>query len=57
MTQSGRHHIHLEGALSWPEGETKENLMQRIVDRFEAFIRERPEQWYAFRPMFKPERG
>jgi KDO2-lipid IV(A) lauroyltransferase len=57
MTQSGRHHIHLEGALSWSEGETKENLMQRIVHRFETFIRERPEQWYAFRPMFKPERG
>lgn len=57
MTPAGRHHIHLEAALSWPDGETKENLMQRIVLRFEAFIRERPEQWYAFRPMFKPERG
>ena len=57
MTASGRHHIHLEGALSWPNGETKENLMQRIVHRFEAFIRERPDQWYAFRPMFKTERG
>src|SRR6202521_404297 len=57
MTPSGRHHIHLEAALSWPDGETKENLMQRIVHRFEAFIRERPDQWYAFRPMFKAERG
>jgi phosphatidylinositol dimannoside acyltransferase len=53
MTPSGRHHIYLEAALRWPEGETKENLMQRIVSRFEAFIRERPDQWYAFRPMFK----
>jgi lauroyl/myristoyl acyltransferase len=26
--------------------------MQRVVDRFEEFIRERPDQWYAFRPMF-----
>jgi len=53
MTPSGRHHIHLEPALSWPDGESKENLMQRIVDRFETFIRERPDQWYSFRPMFK----
>jgi KDO2-lipid IV(A) lauroyltransferase len=53
MTPPGRHHIHLEAALTWPQGETKENLMQRIVHRFEAFIRERPDQWYAFRPMFK----
>jgi KDO2-lipid IV(A) lauroyltransferase len=57
MTSSGRHHIHLEDALSWPDGETKENLMQRIVHRFEAFIRERPDQWYAFRPMFKAISG
>jgi KDO2-lipid IV(A) lauroyltransferase len=57
MTPSGRHHIHLEAALSWADGETKENLMQRIVHRFEAFIRERPDQWYAFRPIFKTERG
>lgn len=57
MTASGHHHIHLEAALTWSEGETKENLMQRIVHRFEAFIRERPDQWFAFRPMFKPERG
>jgi lauroyl/myristoyl acyltransferase len=53
MTPSGRHHIHLEAALSWPDGETKENLMQRIVHRFEEFIREHPDQWYSFRPMFK----
>lgn len=53
MTPPGRHHIHLEPALSWPEGETKENLMQRIVNRFEDFIRARPDQWYSFRPMFK----
>ena len=57
MPSPGRHHIHLEGALTWPEGETKENLMQRIVNRFEVFIRERPDQWYAFRPMFKESSG
>jgi len=48
-----RHHIHLEPALAVGPEDTKESLMQRIVARFETFIRERPEQWYAFRPMFK----
>jgi KDO2-lipid IV(A) lauroyltransferase len=54
-TAPGRHHIHLDAALSWPEGESKERLMQRVIDRLEDFIRERPEQWYAFRPMFRAE--
>lgn len=48
----GRHHIHLDPPLPVGEGDTKEGLMQRVVDRFEDFIKERPEQWYAFRPMF-----
>lgn len=50
-----RYHIHLEAPLGIREGETKETLMQRVVDRFEIFIRSRPEQWYAFRPMFRSE--
>ena len=49
----GRHHVHLEPALDLEPGTTKEGVMQRIVNRFEAFIQERPDQWYAFRPMFK----
>jgi KDO2-lipid IV(A) lauroyltransferase len=48
-----RHHVHLEPALAIGPGDTKDGLMQRVVDRFEGFIRERPEQWYAFRPMFR----
>ena len=52
MTSPGRHRIHLDPALAWPHGETKENLMQRVVSRFEDFIKEHPDQWYAFRPMF-----
>jgi KDO2-lipid IV(A) lauroyltransferase len=51
----GRHHVHLDAPLSIAEGETKETLMQRVVSRLEDFIKERPEQWYAFRPMFKGE--
>ena len=51
----GRHHVHLDAPLPAPEGETKEHLMQRVVHRFEDFIKERPDQWYAFRPMFHNE--
>ena len=51
-TAPGRHHVHIDPALVLHEGERKESLMQRVVDRFEDFIRERPDQWYAFRPMF-----
>jgi len=47
-----RYHIHLDPTLSWPATETKESLMQKVVTRFEDFIKERPDQWYAFRPMF-----
>ena len=48
----GHYHVHLDPPLSWPATETKEGLMQRVIARFEEFIRERPDQWYAFRPMF-----
>jgi KDO2-lipid IV(A) lauroyltransferase len=48
----GRYHVHLDERLQWPDGETKEGLMQRVVTRFEDFIKEHPDQWYAFRPMF-----
>jgi phosphatidylinositol dimannoside acyltransferase len=51
-TSPGRHHVHLDPPLVWPAGETKEGLMQRVVNRFEDFIKERPDQWYAFRSMF-----
>jgi lauroyl/myristoyl acyltransferase len=51
MTSPGHHHVHLDPPLAWPAGETKEGLMQRVVSRFEDFIKERPDQWYAFRPM------
>lgn len=46
------YHVHLDPALTIGAHETKEALMQRVVDRFEDFIKERPDQWYAFRPMF-----
>jgi len=56
-TGPSRHHIHIEAPLVIHPGETREHVMQRVVDRFEVFIRERPEQWYAFRPMFRSAEG
>jgi KDO2-lipid IV(A) lauroyltransferase len=47
------YHIHLDPPMSWPADTTKESLMQTVVNRFEDFIKEHPDQWYAFRPMFK----
>ncbi|HEY8854848.1 MAG TPA: lysophospholipid acyltransferase family protein, partial [Candidatus Dormibacteraeota bacterium] len=55
MVSPGRHHVHLDPAISWPTGTTKEGLMQRVIGRFEEFIKARPDQWYAFRPIFKSE--
>lgn len=55
MVAPGRHHVHLDPAISWPAGTTKEGLMQLVISRFEDFIRARPDQWYAFRPIFKNE--
>lgn len=51
-TGPGRYVIRVDPELKPMDGETKESLSQRIIDRFEDFIRERPDQWYAFRPMF-----
>lgn len=57
VTSPGRHHVHLDPPLAVRDGETKESLMQRVVSRFEDFIQERPDQWYAFRQMFGPAEG
>ena len=55
-TSPGRYHIHLDQPLPVPKGpadkDVQRSLMQQVVARFEEFIRERPEQWYAFRPLF-----
>lgn len=50
----GRYHVHIEAALAPPSASGREGageLMQAVARRFEAFIRERPEEWYAFRPV------
>ena len=48
----GKYRGHVHQPLTWSAADTKESLTQRIIDCFEEFIKERPDQWYAFRPMF-----
>ena len=50
--ERGRYHGHVDPPVVPDAGETKAGLMQRVVHRFEQFIKEHPDQWYAFRPMF-----
>lgn len=51
-TGPGRYHVHVDPAMLVNEGDTKETVMQRVIERFAEFIKERPDQWYAFRPIF-----
>ena len=51
-TGPGRYHVHLDDPLDLGEDDVR-GVMQRVVRRFEGYIRERPEQWYAFRPLFE----
>ncbi|HET7465932.1 MAG TPA: lysophospholipid acyltransferase family protein [Candidatus Dormibacteraeota bacterium] len=49
----GRYRVVAEPGPEWAGGETSQSAMQAIIKRFETYIRKRPDQWYAFRPMFK----
>jgi len=51
-TAPGKYSAQLDPALSLHEGDTRESVTQRVIDRFSEFIKEHPDQWYAFRPMF-----
>ena len=50
----GRYHVHIEPPLEPPAAgkQAARDLMQSVVRHFEQFIRPRPDQWYAFRPLF-----
>ena len=48
----GRYHVHIDPPMAISREDTKEAVMQRVIARFEDFIKERPDQWFAFRPMF-----
>ena len=56
MKGPGRYVAEVGEELPLPEtGDRKQDhrqLMQSIVGRFETYIRRRPDQWFAFRPMF-----
>jgi len=49
------YHIHVDPPIDPPDPggcrgkEAVGAVMQRVVDRFEVFIRQHPDQWYAFR--------
>jgi len=54
-TDTGRYHIHVDPPIEPPAEDRcrgkagAAEVMQRVVDHFEMFIREHPDQWYAFR--------
>lgn len=50
---AGRYRVEVEKGPAWRADETSQSGMQTIITRFESYIRKRPDQWYAFRPMFK----
>lgn len=52
-TGPSRYKAVVERAPEWPSDETNQRAMQSIITRFESYIRARPDQWYAFRPMFR----
>ncbi len=56
-TTGGRYHVHLDPPLPAPAGSggkaAEAALTQQVAARFERFIGERPEQWFAFKPLFE----
>jgi KDO2-lipid IV(A) lauroyltransferase len=52
----GCYHIHVDPPIAPPHQATGQNdgtaaMMQRVMERFERFISDYPEQWYAFKPV------
>lgn len=51
----GRYHVHVDPPIPPPAGPearaSAAQMMQRVADRFQAFIAQYPDQWYAFRPL------
>ncbi len=54
-TDRGRYHVHVDPPIAPPDSgrcrgkAASAEVMQQVIDRFEMFIREHPDQWYAFR--------
>jgi KDO2-lipid IV(A) lauroyltransferase len=55
----GHYHIHVDPPVAMPDTEATGRkdapaaMMQRVMERFEQFIRAYPEQWYAFKPVLR----
>ena len=53
-TAPGRYHVHIDPPILPPDApagrDGSAEMMQRVADRFQAFIARHPDQWYAFRP-------
>ena len=53
----GHYHVHVDPPVDPPDPAAAgaraapTAMMQRVVERFERFIRDYPEQWYAFKPV------
>src|SRR5258708_40351111 len=54
-SESGGYHIHVDPPIEPPDAqrcrgkEAVAEVMQQVIAHFEVFIREHPDQWYAFR--------
>jgi KDO2-lipid IV(A) lauroyltransferase len=51
-TGPAQYRIRIDPPLDLGEDDAR-GLMQRVIRHFEGFIREHPDQWYAFRPLFQ----
>ncbi|MGH7903913.1 MAG: lysophospholipid acyltransferase family protein [Candidatus Dormibacteraceae bacterium] len=53
-----RYHVHVDPEIAYTAtGDRRHDtqaIMQSVVSRFERFISQQPDQWYAFRPLFTP---
>jgi len=55
----GHYHVHVDSPVAPPDVDAVGRrdaptvMMQRVMERFERFIRAYPEQWYAFKPVLR----
>ena len=55
----GHYHVHVDPPVAPPDvdavgrRDAPAAMMQRVIERFEGFIRAYPEQWYAFKPVLR----
>ncbi|HVA93085.1 MAG TPA: lysophospholipid acyltransferase family protein, partial [Chloroflexota bacterium] len=52
MAGEGRYAVHVDPPLDLA-GLDRQGIMQQVIRRFETYIRESPEEWFAFKPLFQ----